>query len=850
MAANATSDVRDAAAAATAAEQLLPVEALFDTGAAADLVAEVPVAAPTVTTENDTTQLTAAIADLAIDHAIATPATHTAQRTEMAAAPPPLPPPPVILPTDPSPSPNDAPPPLEQPRPARGSSGIKRGPGRLPSKNRKAAGAAAAGGAANGGTASTNGNDSGGGEFVDLSDYDDILSDALLDLLYLGFQTHKMNPEYEALKEKGAAASRRLRAESYGPTVPLSGSSGSVDPAAGTPGTPVAADNAPATKSGVERQLDPSNPKTTYGQQLHVIRWDKISRENLRGMVLKLTRKWVIKKKSPDSAAEEFVKLLVGEETCDRSYKEADAVNATMEAFKPFFASRNLEQIMAFKYHAKRYFAMYHPSAGYEVARTTRYECTGKVEACLLSTRKWRPGDEIRWCSGVIAELTEQDEERLDNRDFSVVFSSRKNCNCLFLGPARFVNHDCNPNCNFIAQGANGICFKVVRPIDVGDEITTFYGEDYFGEGNCECLCETCERRGVGGFSQKAPAPTTITLSDYLDFMTTKPKRAHSRVNNYYGDHYSGYKGWNKPKRSTAADEEETPPPKPTEGLNCGNCGKKLDGHSPESGYTSLGQRCQRCKRNLLIYESEWPNRKADPRLENSLFSGLFSGSELSDCAADDSDASSDDESFYLKEDEGVEDLPDPLTPMDLYNLATKEGPLHPDKEAWWRENLKILGECPRYFNSQVVIINPADRDKDKQFEGLWWLGVIIPAIETDRHMWKASGKFDCKQYCTVVYLDDPGAPCYSLVAREEMRVFDPTKEPLLSMGSQIHFKPSALENAERVFATGRIPEGLRWPKMGKKSRLLGRNLSFKKDVSVCIPMPFISWTTFVFDNC
>ncbi len=164
--------------------------------------------------------------------------------------------------------------------------------------------------------------------------------------------------------------------------------------------------------------------------------------------------------------------------------------------------------------HMRRYLSMYLPNAGYEVARTYRYKISGKAEACLRATKQWNVGDQIKDCTGIIAELTHNDEEFLKDRDFSVLFSSRGNCMCLFLGPARFVNHDCKSNCEFVSIAEDGIAFKVLRDIAPGEEITAFYGEDYFGEGNCECLCSTCELSQRGGFASKSISNPSDSRTD------------------------------------------------------------------------------------------------------------------------------------------------------------------------------------------------------------------------------------------------------------------------------------------------------------------------------------------------
>ncbi|KAL0087429.1 hypothetical protein J3Q64DRAFT_1638604, partial [Phycomyces blakesleeanus] len=143
------------------------------------------------------------------------------------------------------------------------------------------------------------------------------------------------------------------------------------------------------------------------------------------------------------------------------------------------------------------------PNAGFEIGETRRYSNGRHAEACILATKDWHVGDEMRLCTGMIACLDPSADAELkqDDRDFSVMWSSRKGCSCLFLGPARFVNHDCNSNSKFIALGQNSITFKVIREIKCGEELTAFYGKHYFGENNCECRCVTCEGRSEGYFA-------------------------------------------------------------------------------------------------------------------------------------------------------------------------------------------------------------------------------------------------------------------------------------------------------------------------------------------------------------
>ncbi|KUI65290.1 Histone-lysine N-methyltransferase set9 [Cytospora mali] len=156
-----------------------------------------------------------------------------------------------------------------------------------------------------------------------------------------------------------------------------------------------------------------------------------------------------------------------------------------------------------FKQHLRRYTQIYLPDCPFEVSSTNRYTVTTH-EASIVARRYIKRNETITYLSGIQVVITPEEEEALSSRkkDFSIVVSSRNRMTSLFMGPARFANHDCGANAKLVITGQAGIDIVAVRSINVGEEITVTYGENYFGENNCECLCRTCEDNLVNGWKQ------------------------------------------------------------------------------------------------------------------------------------------------------------------------------------------------------------------------------------------------------------------------------------------------------------------------------------------------------------
>jgi len=175
---------------------------------------------------------------------------------------------------------------------------------------------------------------------------------------------------------------------------------------------------------------------------------------------------------------EDVTKILQKHVIVDQEPAKAESAMLALSGIKKFHDGLKTDaEKKDFKEHLRRYVNIYCTDCPWEVSTTNRYTVVTQ-EAAVTARRDIKRGETIKYLCGVQVVLTDQDEEniKVSKRDFSVVVSSRSKTSSLFLGPARFANHDCDANARLKATGNSGMEIVAYVPIYEGEEITVSYG--------------------------------------------------------------------------------------------------------------------------------------------------------------------------------------------------------------------------------------------------------------------------------------------------------------------------------------------------------------------------------------
>jgi histone-lysine N-methyltransferase SUV420H len=174
------------------------------------------------------------------------------------------------------------------------------------------------------------------------------------------------------------------------------------------------------------------------------------------------------------------------------------------------------ERRTLFIQQSQKYLSIYLPQCKFSLVPTSQYD-RHRPQVAVAARKHIAYGETIQYLDGMSAEIRERDLAWLvsQGRAVSIAESRRYAASFVLLCIARFVNHDCKPNSRLVnkyRKSRGDVLFSSVvatRDILPGQEITIYYAEGYFGQGNVDCLCKTCEESTLNGWG----LPTSPLLS-------------------------------------------------------------------------------------------------------------------------------------------------------------------------------------------------------------------------------------------------------------------------------------------------------------------------------------------------
>ncbi|TIB01362.1 hypothetical protein E3P96_02395 [Wallemia ichthyophaga] len=250
-----------------------------------------------------------------------------------------------------------------------------------------------------------------------------------------------------------------------------------------------------------------------------------------------------------------------------------------------------------FKDHLHVYTLLFHPSTPFEVCFNRRLSSlTHKEEYSLIATKNITSNTPVKNCLATLTKITPKQDQILtdSNNDWSVLTSLSSGTR-IFLGPARFANHDCNNNCQ-LQRTKDHINLVTIRCIRKGDEILLNYGPHYFGENNEKCFCRSCEAGCKGAFRHANSANSVNSPVN---------NQLRTRFNSYIRSSTNSSTNHSRSRSLSSASSSLTPlssAPSCLDEMLCQNnhcTNEKL----PDSA------ECYTCDIHRRIYKNSWPMR-------------------------------------------------------------------------------------------------------------------------------------------------------------------------------------------------------------------------------------------------
>ena len=179
-----------------------------------------------------------------------------------------------------------------------------------------------------------------------------------------------------------------------------------------------------------------------------------------------------------------------------------------------------------FLHHLRMYIETWRTDTNWQITTTNRFKAD-TVEGNVTARESMKAGSTISHLTGTMVRLSSDEVEKMGEAqtDFSLV-AMRYGQEHFFLGPARFLNHDCQPNARLVLhEKEQKVSVKAIKDISPGDDITVSYGNDYFDDENIHCLCQTCKGMGRNGWKLSSSSSSSASMKTNAATNTSQVKK-------------------------------------------------------------------------------------------------------------------------------------------------------------------------------------------------------------------------------------------------------------------------------------------------------------------------------------
>ncbi|ULT82157.1 hypothetical protein L3Y34_011849 [Caenorhabditis briggsae] len=155
----------------------------------------------------------------------------------------------------------------------------------------------------------------------------------------------------------------------------------------------------------------------------------------------------------------------------------------------------------------ENYMQLFYAKSGFTAAPCHQFSTEQHVGLKLIATKKWEK-DEILNSHNFNVLF---DTIPLELNEYSVSKPSVGQKEHIWLGPSSIVNHSCEPNTVYEHYEKKTL-LKVIRPIEIGEEITVNYSKKYF----FKCECDTCKKKPEESTVKRKRGDSTITSKNLI----------------------------------------------------------------------------------------------------------------------------------------------------------------------------------------------------------------------------------------------------------------------------------------------------------------------------------------------